>query len=79
MDKETWQNYPRLTRKKLARIKDHALHSLYRMNAGSADCYAFSLTTDGEWRGGWDWSHRLVDNGAQYLLMLNNGEVRKNG
>jgi len=70
---------PRLTQKKLERIKNWAMHSLYRMNAKTADCYAFSLTEDGEWDGGWDWSNSLVDTEAEYLLMLNTGEVKKMG
>jgi len=69
---------PRLTQKTLNRIKDHAKNSFYRMNAGSADCYAFTLLGKGDWEGGWDWSHRLVDYDAQYILMLENGIVIKN-
>lgn len=68
---------PRLTRKKLERIKALALHSLYRMNASSADCYAFTLTTDGEWMGGWDWSTRLINQHADYLIMLKDEMVVK--
>ena len=68
---------PRLTKKKLLRIKEHAMGSMYRMNAKTADCYAFTLTHDNEWTGGWDWSKSLVDKDAEYLLMLESGNLVK--
>lgn len=53
------------------KISRFARGSLYRMNAKTADCYAFTLTKDGkDWDGGWDWSKNLVDKTAQYLYML---------
>ena len=62
----------------LVKIKDHAVGSLYRMNASSADCYAFDFTDNGkDWTGGWDWSNQLVDSEAEYILMLNTLEVKK--
>ena len=66
---------PRLTKKKIERIEAHALGSIYRLNAGTADCYAFTLTDDNEWTGGWDWSDNLVDKEAQYIMMLDTGKI----
>ena len=60
------------------RIRSFAGASIYRMNACSADVYAFDLTTDGKWRGGWDWLNMLSDKEAQWLLDLKTGEFRKN-
>lgn len=63
----------------MAKIKAHALGSLYRMNARTADCYAFDVDSDGrDWEGGWDWSERLVDKNATFILMLETGELYKN-
>jgi len=65
--------------KTLKKIKSHALKSMYRMNAKTADCYAFDFIENGkDWVGGWDWSRMLVDSEAEYLLMLDNGEIKKN-
>ena len=65
--------------KTLKKIKVHALGSMYRMNAKTADCYAFDFIDNGkDWVGGWDWSNMLVDKNAEYLLMLGTGEVVKN-
>ena len=68
----------KLTPYKKRKIKSHAMGSLYRWNAQTADCYAFSLTTDGEWQGGWDWTNGLVDKDAEYILILKTGKFIKN-
>ncbi len=65
---------PRLKRK----IREHAEGSMYKMNAPSADVYAFSLTTDGEWQGGWDWKNQLVDKYAQWIYDLETKEFYRN-
>ena len=60
----------------MRKIKSHAINSLYKMNASSADCYAFSIDKDGkDWEGGWDWSNDLIDKDAEYILMLNSGDI----
>jgi hypothetical protein len=70
-------------------IINHALGSIYSLNAQSADCYAFTIDTLGEkyldgttcqkpdFSGGWDWSERLVDTSAQYLFMLSTKKFYK--
>jgi len=64
--------------KTLKKIKVFAQHSLYRMNASTADCYAFNFTMNGEdWEGGWDWSRMLVDKDADYILMLDTLEAKR--
>ena len=59
-------------------IRNHAGGSLYRMNASSADIYAFSYYTNKQnkkdWTGGWDWSNNLVDKNADYILELATGK-----
>lgn len=65
-----------LTEELKTKIRDFALHSFYRLNAKTADCYAFTLTADGsDWVGGWDWLANLADTQAEYLLMLDSGEI----
>lgn len=71
------------------KIKAHAIGSLYRMNAKSADCYAFSIDKVGQkhmdgtiskgndWSGGWDWSKNIIDKSAEYILMLDSGHLYK--
>ena len=60
------------------KIKRYAKRSIYKMNSGSADCYAFSIDADGkDWVGGWDWSNDLIDKNAEFILMLDSGEVFK--
>jgi len=60
------------------RIKNHALGDIHRLNAGSADCYAFNIDADGkDWQGGWDWSSNLVDTEADYILMLDTHKILK--
>ena len=57
----------------LAEIKAWAKNSMYRMNAGSADCYAFNLDTYNgkkDFSGGWDWQDSLVDTSANYIFDL---------
>ena len=56
-------------------LKMHSKNSLYKMNATSADCYAFGICDDGDYWGGWDWSSRLVDKQASYIYMLDTGKV----
>lgn len=39
------------------KIRDHALSSLYRLNASTSDLYTFEIDVDGnDWSGGWSWS-----------------------
>jgi hypothetical protein len=70
----------RLTQRIKNEVKEQT-RSIYRMNAGSADCYAFYLchTDKGklDFGGGFDWSHKLVDKNSDYLYMLETGEFRK--
>jgi len=57
----------------LALLKAHAETSFYRLNAGSADCYAFNLDTYNgkkDFSGGWDWLDNLVDTSANYIYDL---------
>jgi len=71
----------KLTKSIKAKVESHAQGSLYRMNAGSADCYAFSLyrKENGklDFEGGWDWSNRLVDKNAEYLYMMDTKEFKR--
>ena len=60
------------------KIKRHALGSFYRLNARSADCYAFNITKHGtDWDGGWDWSSNLVDTDADFILKLDTLQLYK--
>ena len=57
----------------LQAVKNHAKGSLYRMNAGSDDCYAFNLDTyqgKKDFQGGWDWQDNLIDTSANYIYNL---------
>lgn len=68
-------------------LRATAIGSMYRMNAVSADCYAFYTHTAGDkhmdgtiskgddWSGGWDWSRSIVDTHAEYVLMLDGSGV----
>ena len=62
-------------------IEAHAQGSMYRMNAKTADCYAFSLYRNEagkvDFQGGWDWSRRLVDTSASRLYMLDTRQFVK--
>jgi hypothetical protein len=63
-------------------IREQAESSFYRMNAKSADCYAFSYDKIGQkyldgsickkvdWSGGWDWLNSLVDTSATHLYVF---------
>lgn len=70
-----------LTKRLKRLIKDWALHSLYRLNSGSADCYAFNLcyNTKGklDFEGGWDWSTNLIAKNAIHIFMLQSQEFIK--
>ena len=69
------------------KIKALAGGSLYRMNAPSADCYAFFVEDGserhldgtkgitGDWQGGWDWSNGVVDRRATHIIMLDSGDL----
>lgn len=53
------------------KIKNFSGGSIYRMNASSADCYAFYYTEDKkDWGGGWDWTTSLVDTSATHLYVF---------
>lgn len=68
----------RLTKRIKNLVADWALNSLYRMNAKTADCYAFNLYINDKGKldfdGGWDWKNSLVDKGAKYLFILDTKE-----
>ncbi len=66
----------KLTKIKMQRIKEFAEHSMFRMNAGNVDCYTFSLTNDGEWRGGWERENCLTDESCdcEYVYRFSTGE-----
>ena len=63
------------------RVAAWATGSLYRMNAGTADCYAFTLYRNNKGRidfdGGWDWSEALVDDKAEWLYFMDAGTFKK--
>ncbi len=68
-------SYKKLSDRKIKfkkRIRDWAQHSMYRMNAESADCYAFNYIDDNrsDFEGGWDWKNNLVDKNATHILDL---------
>ena len=61
-------------------IREFAQGSIYRLNAKTADCYAFSIVRDKkylDWEGGWDWSNSLVDKSAEYIYLLKTGKFLK--
>ena len=66
----------RLTERIKKEVRLHAQGSLYRMNAKTADCYAFSIIKDDKGKldfiGGWDWSSNLVDKEAEYIYFMGN-------
>lgn len=71
----------RLTEKTKELIRGSA-GSVYRMNAKTADCYAFTLdyyNGKPSWQGGWDWSDNLVDKGADYIYVFATDEFKKIG
>ena len=75
----------RLTDKTREAVIDHAIGSFYRLfyrlNAQSADCYAFTLdyyNGKPSWQGGWDWVNKYGDKwevqvgkDEKYILLLN--------
>jgi hypothetical protein len=62
----------------IRKIKAHALGSFYRLNAGSADCYAFSVDHDGgDWQGGWDWTNDLIHKNAEYIFKFSDNKFYK--
>jgi len=73
----------RLTKRLKREIEAHAQGSLYRMNANSADCYAFSLYRNSagrlDFQGGWDWLRKLVDTTASRVYIMETGEFRRLG
>ena len=64
----------RLTGRIKKQVKDWAEHSLYRMNAKTADCYAFNLYKNDKGRldfdGGWDWTNDLIDKNAEHIYIF---------
>jgi hypothetical protein len=59
-----------LTQHLKRKIKKHAMNSIYRLNARSANCYSFSLYKKNKrtsWDGGWDYTNNLMDRSADYL------------
>jgi hypothetical protein len=64
------------------KVTNWAEHSLYKMNASTADCYVFSLYRREKnkklnWEGGWDWSKNLVDKNQTWIYFLNTKEFKK--
>lgn len=58
----------------ISKIKNHAEGSMYRMNASTADCYMFSIDSDGkDFQGGWDWIAYLVGDDS-HLLNFRDGK-----
>jgi len=59
-----------------AQIVNHALHSLYRMNAKTATHYAFTLTDRGrDWEGQWCWDKD--ETGEEWVLDLETLEIKR--
>ncbi len=84
-EKEVYEDIPLKEVKKIPlkkAIQSQAEGSFYRMNAQSADCYAFSYDKIGQkymdgsicnkkdWSGGWDWLNGLVDTSATHIYNL---------
>jgi len=69
------------------KIRAFALGDMHRINAASADCYAFYVAPKGtrymdgtiadgkDWSGGWDWSKNIIDQSATHIMMLDSGDV----
>lgn len=71
----------RLTKRLKKEIENHALYAIFRLNAMTADCYAFCLVRNSkgrlDWEGGWDWSKNIIDRGSTHLYMLATHEFKK--
>lgn len=71
----------RLSKRIKKQIADWALHSLYRMNAKTADCYAFNLCYNSKGKldfdGGWDWQNNVIDKNVSHLFILSTQEFVK--
>ena len=71
----------KLTNRLKREVRNYSTGSLYRLNAKTADCYAFNLYRNAsgklDFEGGWDWSKSLVDVGSEYLYMLESKEFIK--
>ena len=63
----------------LRKIKLHVKHSLYRMNAGSADLYTFGICSAGseheDFHGGWAWSHSEGTWDSGIAIELSTGKI----
>ena len=66
----------KLTKRIKGLVKNWSLNFLYRLNAETADCYAFTLYINNkgklDFEGGWDWKNSLVDKSAKYLFIFEN-------
>ena len=64
----------------LAKIKKHAMGSMYRMNAKTANYYSFTVVRDKQgkldWQGGWSW--RKGEDNEDWLLNLSTGKIEEN-
>jgi len=71
----------RLSKRIKRDVEKHAIGSIYRLNAKTADCYAFNLCYNAsgklDFEGGWDWSDDLIDKEAQYLFLLHSREFKR--
>jgi len=65
------------------RISEWAERSVYRLNARTADCYAFTLYRKAngklDFSGGWDWQDHLIDKHAQGIYDLKGKRFLKGG
>jgi|ERR1035437_9495462 hypothetical protein len=71
------------------KIQSQAESSFYRLNAKTANCYAFSYDTIGEknldgtickkvdFSGGWDWTNSLVDTKSDYIYLFSDKKFYK--
>lgn len=71
----------KLTKRLQGEIRAHANASLYRLNAPSANCYAFSIVRNAkgkiDFEGGWDWQNSLVNKKAEYIYDLRSNRFIK--
>lgn len=63
------------------KIISHAEGDIHRMNAKTADCYAFGYEINSKGKndffGGWDWSNYLVDKEAEYIYKFSDKKFYK--
>ena len=57
-------------------IRQHALNSMYRLNAKSADVYSFKPYGD-TWEGGWSWLEHPLTWDGELAINLKDGKLYK--